>query len=112
MSQTILKDLEQEVYNNPESLYYYKIENQINEITKTLRNIRMKKNITQIEIAKKTGLSKQMISKIEVDNSNPTLSTLVKYCDCIGVNLPELILSELIKQSLLNNTNKGNESYE
>ena len=107
MSQTILKDLEQEVYNNPESLYYYKIENQIDEITKTLKNIRIKKSITQTEIARKTGLSKQMISKIEVANGNPTLNTLVKYCDCIGINL-----AELLKQSISDNIKKGSESYE
>lgn len=105
MSQ-ILKELEEEVYSNSESLYQYKIENQINEITKTLRKIRLKKKIKQIEIAKRTGLSKQMISKIETANGNPSLSTLVKYCDCIGVDLSELLMHALNREIIKNDINK------
>lgn len=64
---------------------------QAREISKTLRNIRLEKGISQIEIARKTGLSKQMVSKIESVDGNPTLQTLVKYCNCIGIDLAELL---------------------
>lgn len=91
----ILSDLEKDVLNDPQSKYYYEIEQQVNEISKVLRQIRINENITQINIAKNTGLSKQMVSKIECYNGNPTLTTLVKYCDCIGVNLLELLKTHL-----------------
>ena len=87
----ILKELEKDVSNSPEASYFYKIDQQVYEISKLLREIRVKEEITQIQIAKKTGLSKQMISKIECYNGNPTLTTLVKYCDCVGINLVELL---------------------
>lgn len=87
----ILNELEQKVQNNPQASYYYGIEKQIAEINGLLRKIRLEKNISQIQIAKETGLSKQMISKIESSNGNPTLSTLVKYCSCIGIDLVDLL---------------------
>lgn len=87
----ILNELEKEVSSDAESCYYYQIYNQITEISAILRKKRLEKNITQIEIARKTGLSKQMVSKIESYNGNPTLLTLVKYCDCIGVDLVDAL---------------------
>lgn len=56
-----------------------------------LREIRESKRIKQIEIARETGLSKQMISKMEGNNGNPTLETLMKYCFTIGVDLEDAI---------------------
>ena len=32
-----------------------------------------------------------MVSKMEHDEGNPTLLTLIKYCDCIGVDLEKLL---------------------
>lgn len=47
--------------------------------------------MTQKDIAKKTGLSQQMISKIESYNGNPSIESFVKYCDGIGINLLKLL---------------------
>ena len=93
----ILNELEHDVTNNPKSCYFYSIEQQVNEISKLLKQIRLAEEIKQIEIANKTGLSKQMISKIECYNGNPTLVTLVKYCDCIGINLAKLLEQHFIE---------------
>lgn len=101
MAKNILKELEEKINNNPESSYHYKIEKEVVNISGILKEIRLSKNISQIEIARKTGISKQMVSKIESVNGNPTLTVLVKYCDCIGVDL-----SKLLKQFLLNNTDR------
>ena len=60
-------------------------------INHLLRQIRKSKGISQAQIAKTTGLSKQMVSKIESANGNPTLITLVKYCDCVGIDLEKLL---------------------
>ena len=67
------------------------VEEKVCSINTLLKDIRTDRNISQSEISKKTGLSKQMVSKMEHKNGNPTLSTLVKYCDCIGVDLEELL---------------------
>jgi len=94
----ILNQLELEVSNNSEAKYYYEIEKQVYGISEMLKKIRIDREITQVSIATKTGLSKQMVSKIEHYNGNPTLTTLVKYCDCIGINLLELLEQQLQKK--------------
>lgn len=71
---------------------------QLTKIGKILREIRESKEITQTEIAKKTGLSKQMISKIE-SGENSSLTTFLKYCNCIGVDLVKLLDDELNTQT-------------
>ena len=62
------------------------------KINMLLKEIREAQHIKQSEISKKTGLSKQMVSKMEHCEGNPTLSTLIKYCDCINVDLEKAIL--------------------
>ena len=57
------------------------------QINKLLRNIRKEKSITQRQIADETYLSKQMVSKMESENGNPTLRSLIQYCNSIGIDL-------------------------
>lgn len=63
-----------------------------------LREIRKSKKIKQIEIAKNTGLSKQMVSKMESVDGNPTLDSLLKYCFGIGVDLEEALEKQIPKK--------------
>lgn len=69
----------------------YVIEKEIYDIAACLKKIRKEKKLTQKDIAKKSGLSQQMISKIESYNGNPSFESFVKYCDSIGINLLELL---------------------
>ena len=71
------------------------IEEKVTQVNNLLRQIRESKGITQIQIAKATGLSKQMVSKMESDNGNPTLISLVKYCDYVGIDLVKLLSKSL-----------------
>ena len=56
-------------------------------INEGLKEMRIAQRISQAEIAKKSGISKQMVSKMEIPGSNMTLDTLSKYCVAIGVDL-------------------------
>ena len=67
------------------------IENSTYKVNMMLRKIREMQHIKQVEIVKKTGLSKQMVSKMEHCEGNPTLSTLIKYCECINIDLEKAI---------------------
>lgn len=69
----------------------YVIEKEIYDIAACLKKIRKEKKLTKNDIAKKTGLSQKMISKIESYNGNPSFESVVKYCDSIGINLLELL---------------------
>ena len=68
-----------------------KIKEEVITINNLLRQFRESKGMTQIQVAKATGLSKQMVSKMESPEGNPTLTTLVKYCTCVGIDLAEAI---------------------
>lgn len=58
------------------------------ELRRQLVEIRKKNNITQKELQKKTGLSQQAISRIEVGKDvSPSLKSLLKYADAIGCKL-------------------------
>ena len=50
-----------------------------------LINVRKEKGITQKELAKKTGLTQQVISIIEQCGRRPTLTNLIRYL--IGLDL-------------------------
>ena len=56
-----------------------------------LKKLRLKKKMSQGDISRKLGLDRAYISSIENGRMNPTLSTLEKLADAIGVNSSELI---------------------
>lgn len=87
----LMEELKKTVVNDVSAKKFYEIESKQYKLNLLLREIRTEKNITQAEIARKTGLSKQMVSKMEKYNGNPTLSSFIKYCDCIGIDLVEVI---------------------
>jgi ribosome-binding protein aMBF1 (putative translation factor) len=49
------------------------------EILATAMDYRVKKGISQNELAKRSGLTSSMISKIESQHSVPTLKSFLKY---------------------------------
>ena len=55
-----------------------------------LSNIRVKKNMTQLDLATKCNLEKTTISRIENGRTNITLKTATNISIGLGVNLQEL----------------------
>ena len=49
------------------------------EVLQTLISIRLERELTQKKLAKKSGLSNSMISKIEAQHTGLTLKTFFKY---------------------------------
>lgn len=70
----------------------------LQSIGENLKKYRMQKHITQDALAEKAGLSKNYISQIELGNKNPSVESLIKIINAIGVSA-DLILSELIDES-------------
>ncbi len=62
-----------------------------------VKEMRHTREYTQPDIAKKTGIKQQMISRIDRNDINPRLSTIKKYLAACGVNLDEL-LAEALKE--------------
>lgn len=70
----------------------------------TLLNKRIEKNISQDEMAERTGLSKSVISRMETFSSIPSSLTLTKYASELGM---ELVLVDRELYKMWNTKNKS-----
>lgn len=87
---SLLEELKNEVVSDSLLERQYETEKEIYNIAKCLKKIRKEKKLTQKDIAYKTGLTQQMISKIESYNGNPSIESFVKYCNGLGIDLLEM----------------------
>lgn len=58
---------------------------------KNLKKLRLKMKMSQGDISRKLGVDRAYISSIENGRMNPTLTTLEKLAEAIGVNSSELL---------------------
>jgi transcriptional regulator with XRE-family HTH domain len=63
------------------------------ELGARLKQIRRSKGVTLQQIADQTGLSKSFVSQIETDAANPSIGSLKKITDVLGVPLAALFAS-------------------
>ena len=61
------------------------------KLGENLKRIRTEKNISQGDIARSFGVSRGFVSNIENGKTNPTLSTIAKLANAIGVSSDELL---------------------
>jgi len=60
-----------------------------------LRRLRMGKGMTQVELARKVGLTKETVSKIELGKQkNPGVGYLVLICKELDIKMEELFMEE------------------
>lgn len=57
------------------------------EIGNKIKELRIKKGLTQEELADRSELSKGFISQLENDLTSPSIATLVDILQCLGTNL-------------------------
>jgi transcriptional regulator with XRE-family HTH domain len=57
------------------------------DIIRALIDVRTKQNLTQKELAERTGVNQADISKLENGTRNPSLKMLKKLADGLGMNL-------------------------
>ena len=56
-----------------------------------LKKIRTKKSISQGDIARSLNVARSFVSDIENGKRNPTLATITKLAEAIGVSTSELL---------------------
>lgn len=56
-----------------------------------LRRIRKEQELTQVELAKKTGLLQNQIGRYERDANEPTVSRIEWLCKALNVTASELL---------------------
>ena len=65
-------------HDNFEKDFYFRL---------SLVQARKQSNLSQIDLAKKTGLSQQAISRIETGYSNATIGSIFKYLEALNAEL-------------------------
>ena len=70
------------------------MENLTQEFGRTLRRLRTEKQLTQEELAQRSGVDYKYLQKLEGQNpSSPTLLILEKLAKGLGISLSELVTS-------------------
>ena len=64
-----------------------------------MKNLKLKaaragKDLSQDDLAKAVGVSRQTISAIEKGDYNPTINLCINICKCLGTTLDELFWVE------------------
>jgi transcriptional regulator with XRE-family HTH domain len=61
------------------------------DVARLLREERVRRELSMNGLAKKSGLSQQMVSYVERGMRNPTLDTLLRMANALNVDLWKLI---------------------
>lgn len=64
----------------------------MNDIKFNLKEVRKSKKVTQVELAEKTGIFQQAISRYESGGKIPQIDTAKILADALGVSLDELVI--------------------
>lgn len=65
-----------------------------------LRELRMARGLTQIDLGKKVGVSNRVINYYEDDNAQPPGPMLVELADALGVSVDQLLGRKPLKQTM------------
>ena len=61
------------------------------KLGENLKKLRLKKKMSQGDISRKLGVDRAYISRIENGRMNPTLLTLEKIAEALGISSSELL---------------------
>jgi len=62
------------------------------EVKFALKEVRKRKKVTQVELAERTGIHQQSISRYESGGKIPQIDTAYRIAQALGVSLDELII--------------------
>ncbi len=82
-----LSTLKKQILANPEAKAEYEKLAPEYELMRAMIDARLKLNLTQQELANKIGIDRTNISKLENGKLNPSIATLQKIADGMGMKL-------------------------
>jgi transcriptional regulator with XRE-family HTH domain len=59
------------------------------DIGKRLKEYRKKRGLSQKKLSYQTGISQSFISSIEANKQSPTITTLERLCEVLGITMAE-----------------------
>lgn len=62
----------------------------LDKLGERVKQLRLSKGLTQLEVADKFGSSESTISRLEKGKYNPSYLWLLKLCDSMEINIKEL----------------------
>lgn len=79
------------------------------EFYKKLKEERLKHNLSQEELALKLNISRQSISKWELEKGYPNIETLITLSDLFNISIDELIKGDdFLKDKIIKEGKRGN----
>lgn len=78
-------------------------------IGQKIKSFRKEHKLTQVELAKKSNISRSYLADIENDRYNASLDTLKSIATALNVNISELIEDENYKENKSTETDKNKE---
>lgn len=81
---TTWKDHKKELMKNPKFKEAYKALEPEYRLTSELIAARLKSKLTQEELAKKAGVSRTVIARLESGSANPTVDTVNRVAGALG----------------------------
>ena len=64
---------------------------EIKQIGENIRKYRLKKGLTQLDLAAACGFEGSSIGRLENGNTNPTIKTLLKIAKALDIKLTDLV---------------------
>ena len=71
------------------------------DLGKKLRKVRNEKGVSLSEIAEKTGYTKSFISQVEKNRTSPSISSLLRIIDALGISPQEILHEEGFSEKIL-----------
>lgn len=60
-----------------------------------IKKARKKSGLTQLQLAKKVGINREYLSRIENNHSDPSLDLLKRIANVLGISIKDLIEDEI-----------------
>jgi len=64
---------------------------EIDQVGQNIRKFRIKKGLTQLDLAALCGFEESSIGRLENGKTNPTIKTLIKISNALEVKLVDLV---------------------
>ena len=64
---------------------------EIRQIGENIRKFRLKKKLTQLDLAAACGFEESSVGRLENGNTNPTIKTLLKISKALEITITELV---------------------
>lgn len=83
----VQEEINKRLENDPELKEAYQHAQNEYEVIKQLVLIRNEMGLSQNDVSRQSGLTQQMVSRIETADNSPTLRNFMRYVDSLGLEI-------------------------